>query len=205
MYAIVKVGGKQYRVEKGDSLLVDRMPAQEGDKVSLEPLLLRPDGDGDVIFDGSELDKVKIDALVKGHERGPKLRVLKFKPKRGYKRRTGHRSELTRLEIGEIKRLSRKPAGAAKRETEPKAEAPKEEPKAEAVKAEPKAKPAPKRSSTARSGTAKRTAAKKPAAKKPAAKKPAAKKPAAKKPAAKKPAAKKPARKKPASSRSRKK
>ena len=47
---------------------------------------------------------------MQGHERGEKIRVLKFKPKKGYKRRTGHRSELTRLELGEIKQLSRKPA-----------------------------------------------------------------------------------------------
>jgi large subunit ribosomal protein L21 len=124
MYAIVKVGGKQYRVEKGDSIVVDRLPAGEGDKLQLEPLLYRPDGDDDVVFEGDALEKVKIEAVVKGHERGPKLRVLKFKPKKGYKRRTGHRSELTRLEIGEIKLLSRRPAGgAAAKEPAKKAEA----------------------------------------------------------------------------------
>ena len=103
MYAIVKVGGKQYRVEKGDSLLVDRMPEDEGAKVTLEPLLFRPDGNGDAVFGGDELGKVRVEATVAGHLRGPKLHVLKFKPKRGYKRRQGHRSELTRLEIREIK------------------------------------------------------------------------------------------------------
>jgi len=107
MYAIVKVGGKQYRVEKGDSLLVDRMPAEPGAQVALEPLLYRSE---DIVFDGSELDKVKVDAVVTGHERGKKIHVLKFKPKRGYKRRTGHRSDLTRLEVKEIKLLARKPA-----------------------------------------------------------------------------------------------
>ena len=102
MYAIVKVGGKQYRVEKGDSLLVDRMPEDEGAKVTLEPLLFRPDGKGEAVFGGDELGKVKVEATIAGHVRGPKINVLKFKPKRGYKRRQGHRSELTRLEIGEI-------------------------------------------------------------------------------------------------------
>jgi hypothetical protein len=53
---------------------------------------------------------VKVEAVVTGHERGKKVHVLKFKPKRGYKRRTGHRSDLTRLEVKEIKLLSRKPA-----------------------------------------------------------------------------------------------
>lgn len=115
MYAIVKVGGKQYRVEKGDSLLVDRMREDEGAKVALQPLLYRSD---DTIFDGKDLEKVKVEAVVSGHERGKKIRVFKFKPKRGYKRTQGHRSELTRLEIKDIKLLSRKPAAAAAAEKE---------------------------------------------------------------------------------------
>jgi large subunit ribosomal protein L21 len=110
MYAIVKVGGKQYRVEQGDSLLVDRMPEQEGAKLALEPLLFKGDGKDEAVFSGDDLGKVKVEAVVAGHERGPKIHGLKFKPKRGYKRRYGHRSELTRIEIGDIKLLSRKPA-----------------------------------------------------------------------------------------------
>jgi large subunit ribosomal protein L21 len=110
VYAIVKVGGKQLRVEKGDSIVVDRLSANEGDKVQLEPLLYRPDGQGDPVFEGAELEKVRVEAMVTGHERGPKLRVLKFKPKKGYKRRSGHRSELTRLEIGDIKLAARRSA-----------------------------------------------------------------------------------------------
>jgi large subunit ribosomal protein L21 len=123
MYAVVKVGGKQYRVEKGQSLVVDRMSAAEGDKLTLDPLLF---ADGkNTVFEGSDLGKVKIDAVVTGHERGPKVHVLKFKPKRGYKRRTGHRSDLTRLEIKDIKLLQRaSPAVKEAKETEetPKAE-----------------------------------------------------------------------------------
>ena len=109
MYAIVRVGGNQYRVEKGDSIVVDRLREEEGAKVALEPVLYRPDK-GEAVLDGSDLEKVKVEAVVRGHERGPKLHVLKFKPKKGYKRRQGHRSELTRLEIGEIKMLTRRPA-----------------------------------------------------------------------------------------------
>jgi large subunit ribosomal protein L21 len=115
MYAIVKVGGKQYRVEKGDSLVVDRMREDEGAKVSLQPLLFRSD---EVVFEASDLEKVKVEAVVTGHERGKKIRVVKFKPKRGYKRTQGHRADLTRLEIKEIKMLSRRPAGAAKKEAD---------------------------------------------------------------------------------------
>jgi large subunit ribosomal protein L21 len=100
-YAIVKVGGKQYRVEKGDSIVVDRMRADEGDKVELQPLLYA-DGDKSVLEPG-ELDRVTVSATVTGHERGKKIHGLKFKPKRGYKRRYGHRQDLTRLAIADIK------------------------------------------------------------------------------------------------------
>ena len=107
MYAVVKVGGKQYRVEKGDELVVDRMREEEGAKVTLQPLLYRSD---ETAFAGDDLEKVKVEAVVRGHKRGKKVRVLKFKPKRGYKRRMGHRSEQTVLEIADIKMLSRRPA-----------------------------------------------------------------------------------------------
>jgi large subunit ribosomal protein L21 len=106
-YAVIRTGGKQYRVQSGQRLLVERLTADEGSTVDLEPLLFRGDDD---IVDGDDLAKVKVQAKVLAHERGPKLRVVKFKPKRGYKRRTGHRQELTRLEVTEIKLLSRRPA-----------------------------------------------------------------------------------------------
>jgi large subunit ribosomal protein L21 len=97
MYAIVKTGGKQYRVEQGQSLLVERLPGAEGASVSLQPLLYV---DGSTIADSADdLGRVSVEARIVAHERGPKLRIVKFKPKRGYKRRTGHRQELTRLEV----------------------------------------------------------------------------------------------------------
>jgi large subunit ribosomal protein L21 len=116
-YAIVKTGGKQYRVEEGQTLLVERLRAEAGDKVPLEPLLYRGEKD---VLDGADLAKVRVEAKVLGHERGPKLHVLKFKPKRGYKRRTGHRQDLTRLEVTSIKAAARAPARrlAAKAEGE---------------------------------------------------------------------------------------
>ena len=103
MYAIVKVGGKQYRVQTGDSLLVDRMPEDEGAKVTLEPLMFRGDKDGDSVLSGDDLGKVKVEATVTGHERGKKIHGLKFKPKRGYKVRYGARADLTRIQIADIK------------------------------------------------------------------------------------------------------
>jgi large subunit ribosomal protein L21 len=105
MYAIVKTGGKQYRVEEGQSLLVERLPVDDGAKAQLQPLLYV---DGSNVVDGEDLSKVTIEARVLGHERGPKLRIVKFKPKRGYKRRTGHRQELTRIEVTQIKLASRR-------------------------------------------------------------------------------------------------
>jgi large subunit ribosomal protein L21 len=99
MYAIVKTGGKQYRVEQDQTLLVERLPDDEGATVALEPILLRSD---DAVFAADDLKKVKVEAKVLGHERGPKLRVFKFKPKRGYKKRTGHRQELTRIQVTKI-------------------------------------------------------------------------------------------------------
>ena len=95
-YAIVKTGGKQYRVQQGQTLLVERLPVSEGETVTLETLLRV---DGSSMLDGEDLSGVSVEARVVAHERGPKLRVVKFKPKRGYKRRTGHRQNLTRIEV----------------------------------------------------------------------------------------------------------
>jgi large subunit ribosomal protein L21 len=160
-YAIVESGGKQYRAEKGSVLVVDRIGADEGDKVNLRAVMFR--GDKDVVVSGNDLEKVKVEAVVAGHERGKKIRVFKYRAKKGYRKRAGHRSELTRLEVTDVKMLTRKPA----------------------------AKPAEGKAETAEKKPAeKKPAAKKPAAKKPAA---AKKTTTAKKPAAKKPAAKKPA------------
>jgi large subunit ribosomal protein L21 len=152
-YAIVESGGKQYRAEKGTVLVVDRISEDEGSKVTLRPVMFS--GDDKFVGGGSDLEKVKVEAEVVEHLRGEKIRVFKYKAKKGYRKRRGHRSSLTKLEVKDVKMLTRKPA-AAKTET--------------ADKAEPAKKPA-----------AKKPAAKKPAAKKPAAKKAPAKKPAAKK------------------------
>ena len=100
-YAVIKTGGKQYRVIEGQTLLVERLPDDVGATVALQPLLLAGDG-GDPVFEGDGLASASVQAEILAHERGPKLRVFKFKPKRGYKRRTGHRQELTRIRITSI-------------------------------------------------------------------------------------------------------
>jgi large subunit ribosomal protein L21 len=122
MYSIVKTGGKQYRVEEGETLLIERLRADEGETVALQPLLYV---DGDQVFDGEDLASVTVEATVVAHERGPKLRIVKFKPKRGYKRRTGHRQELTRIRVTGMKHSASKPArrAAAKPDPEPAAAA----------------------------------------------------------------------------------
>jgi large subunit ribosomal protein L21 len=178
-YAVIETGGKQYRVEMGTSLLVDRLDAKEGAKVTLRPVMFR---DKEVVAGGKELEKVKVEATVSAHLRGPKIKVFKYKPKKGYRRRAGHRSELTKLEVTEISLGSRKAAAPKKAEPVAKKEAP--------AKA---AKPAEKKAAAKKPAEAKKPAAKKPAAKKAPAKKAAEKKPAAK---AKKAPAKKPAAKK---------
>jgi large subunit ribosomal protein L21 len=96
MYAIIKTGGKQYRVEQGETLLVERLPDEEGATVDLRTLLIV---DGDTLTDGEALASTTVQAKIVAHERGPKLRIVKFKPKRGYKNRNGHRQELSRIEI----------------------------------------------------------------------------------------------------------
>jgi large subunit ribosomal protein L21 len=118
MYAIVKTGGKQYRVEQGQTLLVERLPEAEGATVSLEPLLVRSE---EAVFDADGLSKVEVQATIVGHLRGKKLRVFKFKPKRGYRRRTGHRQELTRIEVTKIgtRTAARAAAASAKPAAEP--------------------------------------------------------------------------------------
>jgi len=176
-YAIVESGGKQYRAEKGASLLVEHLSADEGAKVNLRAVMYR--GDKEVVLNAKELEKVKVEAVVAEHLRGAKVRVFKYKPKKGYRRRSGHRQELTRLEVTDVRLLTRKPAA--------KAEAKPAEKKAEAKPAEKKAEAKPAGENAAAKPVEEKAEAKpKAAPRKPAAKKPAAKaKPAATKPAAK--------------------
>ena len=115
MYAVVESGGKQYKVEEGTSLLVDRLDVKEGDKVALRPVLFRGD---DVLAGAKDLEKVKVEAKVTEHLRGPKIKVFKYKAKKGYRRRAGHRSELTRLEVTTLKGAKAKKAAAKKAEKE---------------------------------------------------------------------------------------
>ena len=101
VYAVVRAGGRQEKVEVGTVVVLDRLKAEQGNKVELVPVLFV---DGDTItHDEKALAKVTVTAEVIGHERGPKIVIQKFKNKTGYKKRQGHRSELTRVKITGIK------------------------------------------------------------------------------------------------------
>jgi large subunit ribosomal protein L21 len=124
MYAVIESGGKQYKVEEGTSLFVDRLDVKEGDKVALRPVLFR---DGDVIVGAKDLAKVKVEAKVAGHVRGQKIKVFKYKAKKGYRKRAGHRSELTKLEVTSLKGGSAKKASKKEDADKAPAKAEKEE------------------------------------------------------------------------------
>jgi large subunit ribosomal protein L21 len=97
VYAIVKAGGRQEKVAVGDVVVVDRLAAATGSTVELTALLL-VDG-AKVTSDASDLAKIKVTAEVVRDEKGPKIDILKFKNKTGYRKRQGHRQRLTRLKV----------------------------------------------------------------------------------------------------------
>jgi len=203
MYAVIKTGGKQYKVAKNDVILVEKLPGEAGATVELDTVLMVGDDKGQTV--GSPLVAgAHVAATVLEQTRGEKIIVFKKKRRKNYRRTAGHRQDLTALRITDIVTGGRKKAAAT--EAAPKAEEKKAEPKAptpkkaevkpEAKKSETK--PAPEKKAEAKPAAKKaeaRPAAKKAVAK-PAAKKAAAKPAAAKKAPAKKPAAKKPAAKK---------
>lgn len=142
-YAIISLGGKQYRVREGERLLVDRLPQDEGKTVT--PVVLLAAGDGDVKLAPKD---VTVTARVVRHVRGEKIRIGKYKPRTGYRRHTGFRAGLSQIEIEKIgKKAAAKPKAAE------------EKPKAAA-------KPKPKAAAKPKAPTAKKPATKKPAAKK---------------------------------------
>jgi large subunit ribosomal protein L21 len=116
-YAIISLGGKQYRVSEGERLLVDRLRADEG--ATLEPRVLLVGGNGAPDLSPSST----VTARVVGHELGEKIRIGKYRRRTGYKKHTGHRSKLTRIEIESIGAAKRaKSASKPKAEEKPVAE-----------------------------------------------------------------------------------
>jgi large subunit ribosomal protein L21 len=101
VYAIVKAGGRQEKVSVGSIVVMDRVQATPGDTLEL-PALLLVDGEK-VTTDAEKLAKVKVTAEVVRDEKGPKITILKYKNKTGYRKRQGHRQQLTRLKVTGIK------------------------------------------------------------------------------------------------------
>ena len=100
MYAIVRSGGRQHKVAVGDVLEIDRLESAAGSSVSLKPLLL-VDGEA-VTSDASALGSASVTAEVLAETKGPKIRILKFKNKTGYRRRQGHRQRYTQVKVTDI-------------------------------------------------------------------------------------------------------
>lgn len=99
MYAVVKASGRQEKVAVGDVLLVNRLTDKPGASIELPVVMLV---DGDSVVTGAAASKARVKAEVIGEERGEKLTILKYKNKTGYRRRLGHRQDLTRLKVTDI-------------------------------------------------------------------------------------------------------
>jgi large subunit ribosomal protein L21 len=193
MFAIVRTGGKQYRVAPGDKIVVEKLDGNAGDKITLGDILLAGEGSSLKSVDG-----LKVLAEIVAQAKGEKVTVFKKRRRHNYRRKAGHRQQHTILQITQIGDQKMEKKADAKKEApkaEPKAEAPKAAPKAEAKAEAPKAekaaapakaeKPAAKKAETKVEAKAPAKAEKKASTKNAAPAKAAAKKPAAK-PAAKK-------------------
>lgn len=101
MYALIETGGKQYRVAPGDVLDVERVAGAEGESVEFDRVLLVAGDDG-VTVGTPTVEGAKVQASVVGEVRGPKIRVFKFKRRKGYRRTRGHRQDLLRVRIDGI-------------------------------------------------------------------------------------------------------
>jgi len=152
MYALVKTGGKQYRVEKDDTILVERIAAEEGAEVILNDIVML--GDGDKVTIGTPtVDGAAVSATVVRQTRGPKIIIFRRKRRKNHRRTQGHRQDMTLLKINDIAEDAKKlaPAKLAAKKAAPKADA--------ATKSAPK-------KAIAKKAAPKAAAAKKPAAKK---------------------------------------
>jgi large subunit ribosomal protein L21 len=115
VYAVIRTGGKQYKVKVGDVIDVERLTGDDGASLELEPLLV-VDDDGKVTSAAADLEKAKVTASVVDHHRGRKIRVFTYKNKSRQRRHQGHRQSLTRLKVETIDLPGRKrPAKSSSR------------------------------------------------------------------------------------------
>ena len=101
MNAIIVTGGKQYKVAEGDTLFIEKLPAEAGDSVTFDQVLAVIDGDK-ATFGTPVVDGAKVDASVVKNGKGKKVVIFKYKPKKGYRLRQGHRQPYTKVEIKKI-------------------------------------------------------------------------------------------------------
>jgi large subunit ribosomal protein L21 len=101
MYAVIKTGGKQYKVEKGSTLRVEKLDGDAGTKLSFEEVLLVADGDN-VQIGAPVLSGAKVSAEIVAQEKGEKLIVFKFRRRKAYRRKNGHRQQYTAIKVTDI-------------------------------------------------------------------------------------------------------
>ncbi len=101
VYAVMKSGARQYRAEVGSTIVVERLPAEVGQQIVLKDVLLVADGEK-VKIGQPVVKRAKVLATVVAQEKGPKVRIFKYRPKQRYRRRIGHRQWYTRLRVDEI-------------------------------------------------------------------------------------------------------
>ncbi len=102
MYAVIRSGGKQYRVSQGSSLRVEKLPGEIGSSITLDDVLMIG-GEGDVKIGTPTVDGAQITGTIVAQGRGPKIRVFKMKRRKGYRRSQGHRQDYTEIRVDEIR------------------------------------------------------------------------------------------------------
>jgi len=175
MFAVIKTGGKQYRVAKDDRIAVERIDGEAGDIVALDNVLMIGEAGKAPTIGTPSVEKAAVFAEVVEQGRGEKVIVFKKQRRQNHRRKKGHRQDLTMLRIIEVSPTGTKPKGAAAKPAAKQADEAKEVAPAKETKTAAK-KPAAKKADAAEKAPAKKAAAKKPAAKKAAPKKAAAKK-----------------------------
>ena len=121
MYAIIESCGKQYKVAQGDVVFFEKLDAEEGKKVTFDKVVLVSD-EGKVQVGNPYVKSMKVEGKVIAHGKGKKIIVFKYKPKKNYRRKQGHRQPYTKVEITSIKTTAKKAEVAQKEETTKKAE-----------------------------------------------------------------------------------
>ena len=156
MYAVVKTGGKQYRVAKDDTILVEKLDAEEGQKVTLSDVMLL--GEGDNVTVGTPVvANASVEAQVVSQTRGPKIIIFRRKRRKNHRRTQGHRQDLTLLKITDINSSAKKAAAPAKKAAAKADAAPAAEKKAPAKKAAAVKKTAAKKAAAPKKAAAKKS------------------------------------------------